>query len=71
METHYKWLAVASLMASLVACSTPPSQPTNASPTTVRSGFLQDYSHLVQDPHDADYQHYVAPSFVQRYPGGR
>src|SRR3546814_10396461 len=61
MRIHCKLLVSATLLLFLSACATSPTQPSQASPTAARSGFLQDYSQLVQDPREPGYQHYVAP----------
>lgn len=64
MGNCYKWLASATLILFLSACSTAPTQPSKASPTAARAGFLQDYNRLVQDSREPGYQHYVAPSML-------
>lgn len=60
MRIHLKLLASATLMA-LAACTTAPTQPSQASPAQTHSGFLQDYSLLAPNPDSPGHQSYVAP----------
>ncbi len=67
MTIRSRWLAMA-LPILLAACSQAPTRPSRAPSAVAPSGFLKDYSVLTPDPHDAGYQHYVAPAArAQRY----